>query len=112
MGNSCSKAEQLIEQKDLTDETWSQLLEGYLGVEDTDIDAELIYHFDGKAVSGPANSDPLRCRRTGRYLQHKHFQQIVTAGGLSSLPILRFQGASVRTGGQSRCKIHCVFMCV
>ena len=40
----------------------------------------------------------MRCRKTGRYLQHKHFENIVKTGGLNSLPIVKAQGASVRTG--------------
>ena len=49
-------------------------------------------------ISGPSKGDPLRCRKTGRYLQHKHFENIVRTGGLNSLPIVKVHGASVRTG--------------
>ena len=51
MGNSCSNY-QNNELEDITDEKWSKLLESYLEIEDTEVEAELIYHFDGKAVSG------------------------------------------------------------
>lgn len=47
---------------------------------------------------GPAQDDPLRCRKTGRYLQYKSFNDVLKMGGLRSLPILKGQGATVRTG--------------
>lgn len=47
---------------------------------------------------GPAQDDPLRCRKTGRYLQYKAFNDVLKVGGLKSLPILKGQGATVRTG--------------
>jgi hypothetical protein len=49
---------------------------------------------------GPAQNDPLRCRKTGRYLHYKSFQSIVNMGGLNALPIVKSQGADLRTGEQ------------
>lgn len=50
MGNACS--EKNTDTKDITDETWSKQLGKYLEIEDTDVEADLIYHFDGKNVTG------------------------------------------------------------
>ena len=52
MGTACSVVDQLKDSEELTDETWSNQLRRYLEIEDSDVEAELIYHFDGKAVSG------------------------------------------------------------
>lgn len=52
MGTACSVVDHLKESDELTDEIWSKHLEKYLEIEDSEVEAELIYHFDGKAVSG------------------------------------------------------------
>lgn len=57
MGNSPGKLEGVSEC--ITDEKWSKQLESYLGIEDVDIEADLIYHFDGKSSSGNCSSLPV-----------------------------------------------------
>lgn len=53
MGNSPGKLEGGSEC--ITDEKWSKQLESYLEIEDVDVEADLIYHFDGKGSSGNYN---------------------------------------------------------
>lgn len=54
MGNSPRKLEG--DSECITDEKWSKQLESYLGIEDVDVEADLIYHFDGKSSSGNSSS--------------------------------------------------------
>jgi hypothetical protein len=83
----------------LTESEWSARLDTWTGdAEDTAVEPELIFRFDGKTVPGPAGSDPLRCRKTGRFLQHRSFTALADAGGLLALPLADKQGAHVRTG--------------
>ena len=50
MGNASSEIQSSVEE--ITDENWSKQLEKYLEIENADVQADLIYLFDGKAVSG------------------------------------------------------------
>ena len=50
MGNASSEVQSSVEE--ITDENWSKQLEKYLEIENADVQADLIYLFDGKAVSG------------------------------------------------------------
>jgi hypothetical protein len=50
MGNAVNNAR--FEPEEITDEKWSKQLEKYLEIEDPEVEADLIYHFDGKTVSG------------------------------------------------------------
>lgn len=50
MGNAVNNAR--LEPEEITDEKWSKQLEKYLEIEDPEVEADLIYHFDGKTVSG------------------------------------------------------------
>lgn len=50
MGNAVNNTK--LEPEEITDEKWSKQLEKYLEIEDPEIEADLIYHFDGKTVSG------------------------------------------------------------
>lgn len=50
MGNTVNNIK--LEPEEITDEKWSKQLEKYLEIEDPEVEADLIYHFDGKAVSG------------------------------------------------------------
>jgi len=82
----------------LSEKEWTTSLESYQRHENTTVDPDLLYRFDGKTVSGPAGSDPLRCRKTGRFLQHCSFTHLIEAGGLLSLPLVDKQAAQCRTG--------------
>ena len=83
----------------LTEKEWTTTIESYQRQhENTTVVPDLLYRFDGKTVSGPAGSDPLRCRKTGRFLQHCSFTHLIEAGGLLSLPLVDKQAARVRTG--------------
>lgn len=85
--------------KELTDKEWSELMGKYVRIENKDIEADLIYQFDGKSVLGPANNDPLRCRKTGRALKHRGaYKEVMNGGGLTSLSIMNPQEARVSTG--------------
>lgn len=50
MGNAVNNIK--LEPEEITDEKWSKQLEKYLEIEDPEVEADLIYHFDGKTVSG------------------------------------------------------------
>ena len=82
----------------LTEKEWAHQIESYQRHENVTVDPDLLYRFDGKTVSGPAGSDPLRCRKTGRFLQHCSFTHLIEAGGLLSLPLVDKQAGTVRTG--------------
>jgi hypothetical protein len=86
--------------KVMTDQEWSELMEKHVRIENKDIEADLIYQFDGKSAPGPANNDPLRCRKTGRSLKNRGIsKEVITGGGLTSLSIMNPQEARVSTGG-------------
>ena len=84
----------------LSEEEWASQRDKWTReAEDTTVEPELIFFFNGKTVPGPAGSDPLRCRKTGRFLQHGSFASLTEQpGGLLALPLADKQGAHVRTG--------------
>jgi len=84
----------------MTDQEWSELMEKYVRIENKDIEADLIYQFDGKSAPGPGNNAPLRCRKTGRSLKNRGIsREVINGGGLTSLSIMNPQEARVSTGG-------------
>jgi hypothetical protein len=93
--------------KVMTDQEWSELNEKYVRIENKNIEADLIYQFDGKSAPGPGNNAPLRCRKTGRSLKNRGIsREVINGGGLTSLSIMNPQEARVSTGGMY------IFICI